>query len=334
MRKAFLALLGALVVGSAFVAASTAEAEFTYGDGWFRATCEFSHRGNNDPIVFPGQHGVSHSHEFYGSTATDADTTTKQLKGSTTTCAPGADRSSYWVPTLYENGTRVKVAKAKFYYAADTNWVGPDVEAYPTGLRVIAGTASAPAPYAGAPYEWSCLGSDPLISSQTEFPQCGTGQKLVLHLDFPECWDGVREDSSDHKSHMAYRYTDGDTQVCPETHPIAVPRLQFEYRYKADGGPDTALANLVNGEYAKTGGAWTAHGDFWNAWKPDALEHRTGFCLEAHTMQCDEKAHPISNPEAGPVADVATVQPAAATERATSAQRSRTEAFCRHDAVA
>jgi hypothetical protein len=333
MRKVLLALLGALVVGSALVPAPAADAEFTYGDGWFRATCEFSHRANNDPIVYPGDEGGSHSHEFYGSTATDADTTTKQLKGSTTTCNPGSDKSSYWVPTLYENNKRVKAAKAKFYYAADTNWTGPDVEPYPRGLRVIAGTASAPGPYAGAPYQWSCLRSEPLITSQTEFPQCDLGQKLVLHLDFPECWDGENKDSENHKSHMAYRVTVGDEQVCPDGYPVAVPRLQFEYRYKADGGADTTLANIVDGEYAKTGGAWTAHGDFWNAWKPDALRDRVGFCLEAQQFPCDEKGHPIDNPEAA-AADVATVQPAAATERATSDQRSRTTAFCRHDAVA
>jgi Domain of unknown function (DUF1996) len=334
MRKALSALLGALVVGSLLVAVPAAEAEFVYGDGWFRATCKLSHRANNDPIIYPGQEGASHSHEFYGSTATNADTTTKQLKDSTTTCNPGPDKSAYWVPSLYESGKRVKVAKATFYYAADTNWTGDDLTPYPRGLRVIAGTAGATGGYDGAPYEWSCAGS-PSSASQTEFPQCDSGRKLVLHLDFPECWDGEHKDSADHKSHMTYRLTtDENTQVCPESHPVPVPRLQFEYRYKTDGGPDTTLASLVDGQYAKTGGPWTAHGDFWNAWDTKTLKDRVGFCLVAHTMKCDEKGHPLSEPEAAPVVDVAVVQPDDVPARATSAQRSRTTAFCRHDAVA
>lgn len=27
---------------------------------------------------------------------------------------------------------------------------------------------------------------------------------LELHVTFPDCWDGVRLDSPDHRSHMAY----------------------------------------------------------------------------------------------------------------------------------
>src|SRR5262245_56443104 len=104
MRRLLILSVAALFGGSLVAALPAAEADVNYGDGWFRATCELSHRAHDDPIVFPGEAGASHSHEFYGSRDTDAATTTKTLRSQATTCNPGPDRSAYWVPTLYENG--------------------------------------------------------------------------------------------------------------------------------------------------------------------------------------------------------------------------------------
>jgi len=84
----------------------------------FVARCPFSHRLNDDPIVYPNQPGVSHLHDFFGSTIVNAFTNdTCSLLAGPTTCNPTGDKSSYWVPTLFDpSGQPVRVKRATFYY--------------------------------------------------------------------------------------------------------------------------------------------------------------------------------------------------------------------------
>lgn len=46
---------------------------------------------------------------------------------------------------------------------------------------------------------------------------------------FPSCWDGQNLDSPDHQSHMSYpigAYNDG---ACPDSHPVHLLSLFYEY---------------------------------------------------------------------------------------------------------
>lgn len=61
----------------------------------FRANCRSSHRAGNDPIVFPGQTGASHIHEFFGNRTTNANSTVETLRAGATTCDPLADKAAY-----------------------------------------------------------------------------------------------------------------------------------------------------------------------------------------------------------------------------------------------
>jgi hypothetical protein len=285
VRRLLFPFLAAVLAVPALVGAPAAQADSIYGPASFRATCPFSHRAHNDPIVFPGDPGASHSHEFFGSEQTNANTTTKKLRTNPTTCDPGGDKSAYWVPTLYENGYAVPVGKAQFYYTTEDDWTGPRVRSFPRGLRVIAGNAAAPSPDPYGPYRWSCFSTGEPASTE-EFPDCGGDQRLKLFLEFPECWNGEDKDSPDHKSHMAYR-VDG---ACPPSHPVPVPRLLFKLRYDSDGGPDTTLARMAGGVHSTDAPAYTAHGDFWNAWGRETLREHIQFCLVAHEITCDEDA--------------------------------------------
>ena len=85
---------------------------------------------------------------------------------------------------------------------------------------------------------------------------------------FPECWDGRRLDSADHKSHMAY----ATARRCPSTHPVSVPAITQIYRYPTRGGEGFSLAS---------GGQFSAHADFVNAWKPEVLRKLVDDCLNA-----------------------------------------------------
>ncbi len=259
---------GAVAVSPTLAPSSAAFAEFV-------AYCPFSHRLADDPIVFPGQPGVAHMHSFFGSTVVDAFSTAADLLAGGTTCDPLADRSAYWVPTLWEYGVPVEPEQATFYYFVGTA-VRTKIRPFPLGLRVIAGNGSRSGPTDGpSRYKWSCRGDG--TSSTGDFAICPQGHELELLLNFPDCWNGSDLDSPNHQSHMTY----SAAGQCPATHPVPVPQLQFKLRYPTSGSAGLSLS-VGSGDHAHTDGrGWTAHGDFFNAWEPAAQRARIENCLYA-----------------------------------------------------
>ncbi|MHB1139114.1 MAG: DUF1996 domain-containing protein [Microthrixaceae bacterium] len=239
------------------------------GKGEFLATCSFSHRLNDDPIVHPGHVGMSHSHDFFGNTSVHAGSTTDSMADAPTNCSPSADRSAYWVPTLSVGGVPLAPDRVTVYYTSDLD--DPrDTTALPHGLRMVAGSAKdVPRDDIGVA-KWSCRGA---ALSGADIVTCPSGSQLELLLRFPDCWDGVHLDSVDHGSHMAY----STAGRCPPSHPVGVPRIEFKLRYPTSGAGATLSA----------GSGFTAHGDVWNLWDPAELQRRIVDCL--HTARkCDE----------------------------------------------
>ena len=216
--------------------------------------------------MFPGQPGLSHQHTFVGNRTTNAFSSFGSLRSSGTTCLRPEDTAAYWVPALYQGTTEVLPVAATVYYRRGTV---AEVSPFPNNLRMIAGDAKATSPQGMRVTFWSC-GIASGVRRSTEVPTCPDtrGSFLRLHIRFPECWDGRRLDSSDHKSHMAYATRTG----CPSTHPVEVPQITQIYRYPSRGGDGFALAS---------GGVYSAHADFLNAWKPGALRKLVNDCLNA-----------------------------------------------------
>lgn len=262
--------LAAAALGDEPVATSAA------GKAEFVADCPFSHRGNIDPIVYPGRRQAGHTHDFFGSRITRGTTTNRQLRRSPrTTCTPRSDRSAYWVPTVFEKGRALKPEQVTIYYTVDPR-LADDVQPFPRDLRIVAGNAKEDNAAQGAPNVWSCLGSD--VDGDPGGVMCPSASALELILNFPDCWDGRRVDSRDHASHMAY----SQAGACPASHPVAVPQVQFKIRWPSLGGPGVALAS---------GNAYSAHGDFMNGWRSDALQRRIDDCLKTVT-KCDVRGQP------------------------------------------
>jgi Domain of unknown function (DUF1996) len=232
----------------------------------FVETCRFSHSAPDDPIVFPGKAGASHDHTFVGNRTTSASSTYASLRAGTTSCRRPADTAGYWVPTLRQAGTPIFPLGATIYYRRGT--LAP-VTTFPNNLRVIAGDATATAPQGMRVTFWSCGAMSGVPPSST-VPTCpeGRGSFLRLHVRFPSCWDGAQLDSADHKSHMAYAVG----RRCPSTHPVSVPALTQIFRYPTRGGEGFTLAS---------GGEFSAHADFLNAWRPGALRRLVDECLNA-----------------------------------------------------
>jgi len=83
----------------------------------------------------------------------------------------------------------------------------------------------------------------------------------------PSCWDGVNLDSPDHKSHVAYpAFGEYNFGVCPESHPVAIFSVFFEFYFRTGLFGDLKFA-FANGD--KTGYGY--HGDFVMGWTDRAL---------------------------------------------------------------
>ena len=232
----------------------------------FVSACGFSHRAPDDPIVHPGRPGRSHDHSFVGSRSTNAFSTLASLRSRGTSCMRSADTAAYWMPTLFVDGKAVVPNHAQIYYRRKT--IAP-VRAFPPGLKMIAGDATARHPQPRRVTFWNC-GIAGGVQPSATVPTCPDSRRraLRLHVSFPSCWDGVGLDSADHQSHVAYA-TRGR---CPRTHPVELPAITLIFRYAVTGAGEVELAS---------GGQFSAHADFFNAWDEAELERLVDGCLNA-----------------------------------------------------
>jgi hypothetical protein len=255
-----LTVLGVLVaLGTPAATGSTEAISYRGGgySGYFAVACGFSHRNEDDPIVFPRQPGRSHDHTYFGARSTDAFSTPASLReDGRTTCRIRADTAAYWAPTLFVGGRAVEPLALVAFYVRRTQ---DEVDPFPAGLKVVAGDANARAPQSTRVTFWSCAVRGAERSSS--IPTCpGTVRGgLRLHVNFPNCWDGERLDSANHKSHMAYS-TEGE---CPSTHRVEVPALSLVIYYGVSGGG-------LRSELASVG-HYSGHADFVNAWHQPTL---------------------------------------------------------------
>lgn len=262
-----LVALAAIVAATAVAGTSTREPgpDLPQLEGVeFVVVCRFSHRAPDDPIVFPGRPEMSHDHTFFGSVSTDAFSTPDSLRQTPTSCLHAEDTAAYWAPTLIADNRAVTPVLATVYYRRRTV---ARVRPFPPGLQIVAGDQNATAPQSLGVVFWACGDEDGVARTST-VPACTAPRSLHLHVRFPDCWDGRRRDSVDHKQHMAY----SARGACPSSHPVAVPSLSIVIRYPVAGGPEVELSSR---------GQLSGHADFVNSWNQRGLERRVAACLNA-----------------------------------------------------
>ena len=126
----------------------------------FQIRCSTSHLAQVDPIVSPGTRSA-HMHEFFGNTATNANSTYRSMLGGRTTCTAPADTAGYWVPTLISPGGQVVRARTILLYYRGVQ--GARTVAFPANLRMVSHNS-----------------------------QVGGASSSNLTIKFPSCWDGAR----------------------------------------------------------------------------------------------------------------------------------------------
>jgi len=247
----------------------------------FVAKCFIDHSLQDDPIVFPGQPGVSHLHDFGGNKSTNAFSTEFTLGANPTNCTMTHDRAAYWVPAVFstKNGvtTRVTSFESRHYYRAGTT-NGPGVGYIPYGLRIVAGDGHATVPQPSNVSGWQCRDdTGNTVPKQSTPPVCPAGDFLEGSVVFPNCWDGVNLDSADHKSHMSYAKP---TAVCDAAHPVRLPQLTSAERYSIPAGGYGAIT-------LSSGSNMTLHADFFNAWAPATMKFFVDKCIRA-SIACED----------------------------------------------
>jgi Domain of unknown function (DUF1996) len=249
------ALLAALSLAPAASAASS-----DHGAS-FAVRCDFTHRASDDPIVHPGHQGMAHSHDFFGNRSTKHNSTYKSLRAAGTTCTRQSDKAAYWMPTVKWNGKALESNRAVFYYRAGSK-AHKKVQAHLARLQVVT-------PH-NRRVSWRCGRTDNGNGSRTPPKRCNNGE-LGVRVIFPDCSNG-KLDSGNHRSHMAYsRRIDGKVR-CPKSHPRSVPVLSMNVTFDIPAGQRGKVT-------LSSGGAWTMHADFFNAWKQKTLTALVKRCI-------------------------------------------------------
>lgn len=255
----------------------------------------------DDPIVYRGQPGASHLHDVFGNLAFDANTTRETLAANAATNCNATpfshNRSSYWMPALlHDSGQVIRPDLTLVYYKRKRS-ISPACtpgarefvgicSPLPNGIRFVFGwdmkNQTVQPPPGSA--QWACTG---VPGHFPDLPAlwaagCKAGDTLIAMTLAPNCWDGKRLDSADHRSHVAYvTYADG-TGIgrCPASHPFLIPQEEAKSQF-------TVTADMVNrirlsSDAMNPGGKPGAslHGDYWEAWSKVAKDAWTEHCIE------------------------------------------------------
>ncbi|MFL5320381.1 MAG: DUF1996 domain-containing protein, partial [Myxococcaceae bacterium] len=278
--------------------------------GAFRFICNASHLGYDDPIVYWGQPGCSHLHQFYGNTLANAFSTYESLRTTgESTCGDVLNRSAYWIPAMMNGkGKVVRPDYVAIYYKRypkDSPECAKHATAcvpMPRGLRFVFGWNKAEPGLPDVYRAWfNCDGtglpadagvvSGHFADIPTAAQNCPIGAHLGAIVNAPDCWDGKNLDSPDHRSHMAYEY---DTHLgytkCPDDHPYIIPTFTLGAWYTADADLDRSgtwtegvtqtwsLSSDGVGAPSVTPGT-TFHADWFGAWDDDTLTKWTDNCI-------------------------------------------------------
>lgn len=267
------------------------------GQGQFRVLCDWSHYGNDDPIIKPDEEGKSHLHMFWGNTATNAHFTTAEfglgdkhdlLNNGGGSCQGNAlNRSAYWVPAVWDGpegaGRNIVTPRAiTLYYKSR---FPTQVSLFPQGITLLVGNTVfnggnginfTPSNF----LHWGCyepgIGQTSGASYSGTIPldcnnagaACPSGAcDIQATIEFPQCITGALS-APDFVSHTLLLPL--NTSPCPGSHPIRVPQISYLIRFLTEPDADVAQwrlssdqnANLPNPPFP--GGS--LHGDWFGAW--------------------------------------------------------------------
>jgi hypothetical protein len=253
---------------------------------WIPPAQDPIHRAPDDPVVFPGQPGASHLHEFGGNVTTNAHSTYGSMIGQATDCPYPKDAAAYWFPALLDKqGNPAPVFAINAYYRdVPTNPDLPHPKPYPPDFRIMAGAPVLEANGKPKVY-FSCTDTEPKVSYPPDCAGVEGSLGVKANVIFPECLKYGTFDSPDHRSHMTYATWGG----CPEGYEL-VPQLGLFITWKVKDA-ETAGYRLSSDTPGMLAGH-SLHADFWNTWDQAELERLTQACIVEHGDVPESTAEP------------------------------------------
>lgn len=279
--------------------------EFTHDVvGAFRFICGAGQLRYDDPIVYPGQPGRSHLHQFYGNTAANANSTFESLRASgDSTCnnmgnGTAANRSAYWIPAMLDGkGHVVQPDYVQVYYKREPTGPGSACDpknlrfhgvcvGIPNGLKFIFGFDMLSGRPRGQMGNYKCMGAGAKVVVVRNLEQvkdyCPVGSHLVVSINTPKCWDGRHLDTPDHRGHVALPHRERDHGLvrCPKTHPYYMPQFTLSIFYRVGEGDDLDLWELSSDHmYPNLPKGATLHADYFEAWDNEVKDMWLDNCI-------------------------------------------------------
>ncbi|MEP3191396.1 DUF1996 domain-containing protein [Parasphingorhabdus sp.] len=250
--------------------------------GAFRMNVPSSHLLFDDPIVYPGQPGKAHLHEFFGNFGADAFSTYESLRTTGDSNAMNRlNRSSYWLPALFYDDHHVLRGDYGTVYYKQRPSDDPIIEQWgaepiqmPNGLRFIVGHTMNGGPVTGKPYVKANVGGTypDLEALLAEVPRDQI-TALYFAVTGPSLWDGENLDSPDHRSHVGNlefgAHTDWKQKAVAPINTL-IPQITFIRKHTILPEDDMSQFRLSSDEMAGTPRGGSMHMDFFEAWDEDA----------------------------------------------------------------
>ena len=266
--------------------------------GAFRFICTAGQVLPDDPIVYPGQPGKSHLHQFYGNMSANASSTYATLRASgESSCNRGpfaANRSAYWMPAMLDGaGQVVKPEFVSIYYkrrpASDPKCMLKNYQSegnclpIPNGLKFIFGYDMLTKERPTGSLWFNCQGPGAVPGHYSNLTQvlancpANRGTLVGAIIEAPNCWDGKNLDSPNHRDHVAYRsYGGWGYPKCPASHPYVIPTFTLGAWYPVAAGMHFSSDAMVPGAAPGT----TFHADYFEAWDPAVKAMWTQNCID------------------------------------------------------
>lgn len=270
--------------------------------GAFRFLCGPGQVNNDDPIVYPGQPGAAHLHQYFGNLSANANSTYASLrKSGESTCQNALNRSAYWMPAMLDGkGNVVRPDFVSIYYKRrpksdpTCNTEAKGCVGIPRGLRFVFGwdqtRPTVAQPENAAHTNFMCVdGWTPFTAPSKDMVEpakvCKPGQRLYASLSSPECWNGTDLDSKDHRSHLADRVRDNNSGklFCPATHPKLIPQFTMTAAYSIEVGDNPTIWGLASdpmipAAIRRPGASF--HSDYFEAWEDIIRDRWEAACID------------------------------------------------------
>jgi len=269
--------------------------------GAFRFICQPGQLNWDDPIIFPGQTGASpHLHQWFGNTSGNAQSTYRSLRTTgQSSCMGPLNRSAYWIPAMLNGRGQVIRPDYIFVYykrvpsrAAICGADGGKCRALPRGLRFVFGFDTKRMDRKQPEnllFHWKCATPQNTyrggLEQRFDRLDCPAGNTLMVTLSAPDCWDGKRLDSADHRSHIVHRVNnpnDGHA-YCPRSNPLLVPQYTVGVAYNVAAGEriqDWYLSSDRMAGMPQMPPGSTFHADWYGAWDDPTMRAWMANCID------------------------------------------------------